>query len=116
MVDQIQIETININGDKNKRTVTGQIYRKHWFIHKDENENYSLSHVNSGQRMNAFDNDEACKMFADVLIDDMGIGGSFQRKEDIPKYQQMLVKQFIANLDRLKIEEFSIISSINHTH
>lgn len=116
MVDHLQIEIVKFGGKKSKRTVSGQIYRKHWFIHKDENGNHALTHVNSGQRLNAFDSVETCKMFADVVIDDVGIDGSFQTKEDVPKYQRMVVRQLIENLDLLKIQEFAIISSINHTH
>lgn len=116
MSDEIQIEIVKYGGEKSKIKVTGMFYRKHWFIHIDENGNHALTHVNSGQRINAFDSAETCKMFADVLIDDVGLDGSFQNKDDIPKYQRMVVRQLIENLDLLKLQEFAIISSISHTH
>lgn len=116
MKDSIKIKTMNFGGESGTRRVFGEVYRQHWFIHKDENKNYSLTHKNSGLRLNAFDSINTCKAFADVVIDDVGIDGSFMDVEDIPKYQRMVVKQLVKNLDFLKIQEFTIISSINHTH
>jgi hypothetical protein len=117
MVDKIEIKTVKFGEDGfGTKIVEGEKYRTHWFIHEDENGNHSLTHVNSGQRLNSFDSSETCKQFCDVIIDDVGIDGSFQTKEDVPKYQRMIVRQLVENLDLLKLEDFAIISSISHTH
>jgi hypothetical protein len=80
--------------------VEGEVYRDHWLIHdcllKPEAEHslkgaVSLSHINSGLGVKSAYSKDGLKRLADIIIDDIGVDGSFECVNDLSEKQKRAI-------------------------